>query len=115
MQHSCQPSIKRARISGKAGMAFSLTTKVCISIMLVLWADDPYSNLGPTTAEDDDADDGEPATTDKSVPWPLKLDEAGLPILPHIEDHPLAHIKHIVWSFVTLTYHKHLVLYCTFI
>jgi len=57
-----------------------------------------------------DAGDQEPAVptkagrSDKSVPWPLKSNEDGLPIFPPIKDRTLPEIKQIVRSFLSLTY-----------
>jgi hypothetical protein len=45
-----------------------------------------------------------PGPTDKSVPWPLRRDADGLPILPAIKDRTLPQIKQIVRSFLSLTY-----------
>jgi hypothetical protein len=42
--------------------------------------------------------------TDKGVPYPLKLDEDGLPILPPNDKKLLPEIKQIVRSFLTLNY-----------
>jgi hypothetical protein len=41
---------------------------------------------------------------DRSVPWPLKLDQDGYPILPAMEGKSLPDLKDIVRSFVTLSY-----------
>jgi hypothetical protein len=57
-----------------------------------------------------DAGEEEPAVptkegrSDKSVPWPLKSNEDGLPIFPPIKDRTLPEIKQIVRSFLSLTY-----------
>ena len=42
--------------------------------------------------------------TDKSVPWPLKVDKNGYPTLPEVQDKSLPDVKDIVRSFVTMSY-----------
>jgi hypothetical protein len=44
--------------------------------------------------------------SDKSVPWPLDHDINGLPILPSNEGRSLPDVKHIIRSFLSLTYRK---------
>jgi hypothetical protein len=46
---------------------------------------------------------------DKGVPYPLKLDEDGVPILPPNEKKSLAEIKQIIRSFLTLNYRMFLI------
>jgi hypothetical protein len=48
---------------------------------------------------------------DKGVPYPLELDEDGVPILPPSEKKSLPEIKQIVRSFLTLNYRKFLNLF----
>jgi hypothetical protein len=43
---------------------------------------------------------------DKSVPWQLKSDHDGLPILPSSEGLQLPDIKQIIRSFITLHYRE---------
>ena len=43
---------------------------------------------------------------DKSVPWPLKSNPDGLPILPPSEGLQLPDIKQIIRSFITLHYRE---------
>lgn len=58
------------------------------------------------TDDEEDAPKAETSTksTDKSVPWPLKLDGEGWPILPNTEGITLSKLKELVRSFLTLCY-----------
>jgi hypothetical protein len=59
--------------------------------------------------EDSDGDNSRArraAPKDKSVTWPLGLDQDGWPILPAGGDLSTSDLKDIVRSFVTLTYRK---------
>lgn len=49
--------------------------------------------------------------TDKGVPYRLKLDEDGVPILPANDNKNLPEIKQIVRSFLTLNYRMFLMLF----
>jgi len=48
---------------------------------------------------------------DKGVPYPLELDEDGVPILPPNEKKSLPEIKQIIRSFFTLNYRMFLILF----
>lgn len=48
---------------------------------------------------------------DKGVPYPLELDEDGVPILPPNDKKSLPEIKQIIRSFLTLNYRKFLILF----
>lgn len=48
---------------------------------------------------------------DKGVPYPLELDEDGVPILPPNDKKSLPEIKQIVRSFLTLNYRMFLILF----
>jgi hypothetical protein len=50
------------------------------------------------------ATQGRAGHPDKSVPWPLPSNDRGLPILPSSDGHNLPEIKHIIRSFLSLTY-----------
>jgi hypothetical protein len=53
-----------------------------------------------------DIADGKPALFDKSVPWPLKSNPDGLPVLPPSEGLGLPELKKVVRAFITLTYRQ---------
>jgi hypothetical protein len=54
--------------------------------------------------KDDTYDGTGKVNADKSVPWPLKHDEDGYPVLPDTQGKTLPQLKDIVRSFVTLSY-----------
>ena len=73
------------------------------SIMLCIIGH-PDTRLDLHDAGDEDVPPA-PTKPDKSVPWPLKSNQDGLPIFPPIKDCTLPEIKQIVRSFLSLTYH----------
>ena len=101
--HSYQHLTKLVGMLGRSGMHFLIRHMVLLNLLVSILF--PDNSLDVQEAGDQDAampTKGQPS--DKSVPWPLKSNEDGLPIFPPIKDRTLPEIKQIVRSFLSLTY-----------
>jgi hypothetical protein len=81
-------------LAESSGMTFSCLLNDC------------HKQIAAADAEDAPDAQAKVVTSDRSVPWQLKCDKEGFPILPSSEQRSLPDIKQIIRSFLTLNYRK---------
>ena len=89
---------------GRNGMHFLAKPMVWLNILGIIGHPDTSLDMPDGGDEDVPPLPTKPQASDKSVPWPLRSNEDGLPIFPPIKDRTLPEIKQIVRSFLSLTY-----------
>ncbi len=86
---------------GRSGTHSSTNDLVCPYLCLKV---DTVINIHAASVPQVDAAKGRTGLPDKSVPWPLPCNDGGLPILPSSDRRSLQDMKHIIRSFLSLTY-----------